>query len=174
MIANGSTILPPIGKKNGATCLRVAGRSRRSEVRGIGGFDVEKFERNRCGGKRRELGVIVGGCNFDYIHADQIASHELSQDLERALRRDSPRNGRSGSRSKCGVEAVDIERDIRRCFSDDAANRFPRLLKANLGILRTPVTVTSLAPMANESTARTAGIRLMSNPTIAPLVSAAR
>ena len=82
----------------------------------------EVFPGQGCGGKRGDLGDIVGRRHLDDVHAAEIEPGETAQDRLR-LPGDEPADlRRAGARREGRVERVDIEAQIGRPVADDLAD----------------------------------------------------
>ena len=79
---------------------RRAARTRRSDVSALGRMrdswsrssgsligtqHIKHFQRQRCSGQRSNFCVVIGGGNFDQVHANQVDAFQPADNLERSI-----------------------------------------------------------------------------------------
>src|SRR5690554_5099827 len=70
------------------------------------------MQSHRCASNSRDIGMIIGWRNLNDIGADNVERIELSQHRQHLGRGGTACHRRSRARSKCWIEAVDIESHI--------------------------------------------------------------
>src|SRR5438128_4585572 len=74
------------------------------------------------GGERRDVGMVVGRGKLDHVHSAPVEIGNAAEDGVSLARGETARNRRAGAGREGGIEAVDVEAQVRGAMPDPAAD----------------------------------------------------